>query len=339
MSAGQRKVIMDVDTGIDDALGIMLAVGSGSCDILGITTVNGNVSMQQATTNTFKILQLIDRTDIPVFAGADAPLVREPRFEHSVHGNDGIGGALTEMQVEQQVQPQAAHEFMIEQIMSHPGEITLILTAPLTNVALAIQQQPEIVANVKEIVIMGGAVNEYGNITPTAEYNMYVDPEAAKQVLNAGFANLVLVPLDVTRKVLLNNNHLGALNRTAQPEIAVYVGQSTSAYMERYEQRNGVKACAMHDPLAVAAALYPDVISTTLYHVDIETNSDLCDGQTVCDFQNRLGKQPNVQVALTVNHIAFFKIFLESLSNLKATEPVASVELELIENAEQISLK
>ncbi len=312
----RRTVIMDVDTGIDDALGIMLAAGSGDCDILGITTVNGNVSLEQATINTLKITQLIQRDEIPVYRGANAPLIRKPTFEHAVHGNDGIGGALREMDVQRSAESQPAHEFIIEQVMNRPGEITLIMTAPLTNLAQALQHQPDLPEYVREVIIMGGAVNEYGNITPTAEYNMYVDPEAAKQVFAAGFQHIVLVPLDVTRRVLLDRNHLAALARTAKPEIAAYVHQSTSDYMKRYEQRNGVQACAMHDPLAVAAALKPSLLDTTAYHVDVETNSDLCDGQTVCDFQNRLGKPTNIQVALKVDHTQFFNYFLSALSRL-----------------------
>jgi len=316
MNTIKRKVILDVDTGIDDALGIMLAVGSGDCDILGITTVNGNVSLQQATRNTLKITQLIENEYIPVFAGADRPLVREPRFEHSVHGNDGIGGALKDMTVYRQMGEMAAHQFIIQQVMSQSGEVTLVMTAPLTNLALALQEQPDLPDHVDRVVIMGGAVNEYGNITPTAEYNMYVDPEAAKIVFKAGFKHIVLVPLDVTRRVLLDRNHLAALARTARPDITVYVHQSTSDYMKRYEQRNGVQACAMHDPLAVAAALRPELLQTTSYYVDVEANSELCDGQTVCDFQNRLGQQPNIQVGMTVDHIGFFNYFLEALSRL-----------------------
>ncbi|WP_411344134.1 nucleoside hydrolase [Paenibacillus sp. WLX1005] len=312
----KRTVIMDVDTGIDDALGIMLAAGSGDCDILGITTVNGNVSLEQATINTLKITQLIQHNNIPIYRGANAPLVRKPTFEHAVHGNDGIGGALQDMDVQRSTEAQPAHEYMIEQVMNRPGEITLIMTAPLTNLARALLHQPDLPQYVREVIIMGGAVNEYGNITPTAEYNIYVDPEAAKQVFAAGFQHIVLIPLDVTRRVLLDRNHLAALARTAKPEIAAYVRQSTSDYMQRYEQRNGVQACAMHDPLAVAAALNPKLVSTTAYHVDVETNSDLCDGQTVCDFQNRLGKHPNIQVALNVDHIEFFHYFLSALSRL-----------------------
>lgn len=157
---------------------------------------------------------------------------------------------------------------------------------------------------------MGGVVTEYGNVTPVAEYNMYVDPEAAKVVFHAGFPQLTLVGLDVTRRVLLNEEHIAALGDTP---IGRYVKQSTSDYLDRYFERNGIRACAMHDPLAVAVALDRSLVQTKKLYVDIETKSELCDGQTVCDFQNRLKKEPNMNVCLDVDADAFFARFIGAL--------------------------
>jgi purine nucleosidase len=296
---------------VDDALGIILAVQSGELELLGITTVNGNVSLDKATVNTCKILQLLEvEEQIPVIKGAAAPLMRSPIFEHSVHGEDGLGGALSTMPVHKTVTEGFGPDFIIEQVLLHPGEVTLIMTAPLTNLALALIKRPQLVHEVKEVIFMGGVVKGFGNITPVAEYNMYVDPEAVKIVLHAGFSSLTLVGLDVTRQALLTKDHVSMLGDTP---IGRYVMESTSDYMKRYYGRYQVQACALHDPLAVAVALRPDLVTTQAYYVDIETKSELCDGQTICDFQNRLKRKPNVQVCMAVDSEAFLQLFVQSL--------------------------
>ncbi|WP_028552248.1 nucleoside hydrolase [Paenibacillus sp. UNC451MF] len=307
----RKKVILDVDTGVDDALGILLAVRSGQFDVLGITTVNGNVSRDQATVNTCKILQLLGCEDsIPVYKGADRPLLRQSFFEHRVHGQDGIGGALSDMSVHKEASDGFAPDVIIETARRYPGELTVVATGPLTNVALALRQAPELVDLLKEVVVMGGVVGSYGNVTPTAEYNMYVDPEAAKIVFHAGFPSLTLVGLDVTRKALLTEEHMQLLGDSP---IAQYIRESTLDYMKRYYERNGIHACVMHDPLAVGVALNRDIVTTRRYYVDVETRSDLCDGQTVCDFQNRLSKQANMDVCVDIDTEAFLQLFTQSL--------------------------
>ncbi|KRF10141.1 nucleoside hydrolase [Paenibacillus sp. Soil766] len=306
-----KKVILDVDTGIDDALGILLAVGSGDMEVLGITTVNGNVSLDQATLNTCKVLQLLGmEQQIPVIKGANKPLLRTTYFEHRVHGKDGLGGALSDMPVHTQATAGHAVDFIIEQVKQHAGEVTLIMTAPLTNLAMAVMKYPDLIHQVREVVVMGGVVQGFGNVTPTAEYNMYVDPEAAKIVLHAGFPAITLVGLDVTRKALLTEEHIRSLGDTP---IGRYVKESTADYMQRYQERNGVRACALHDPLAVGVALNKELVTTRHYYVDVETRSELCDGQTVCDFQNRLAKPANVHVCMEVSAEAFLDQFICAL--------------------------
>ncbi|WP_240413755.1 nucleoside hydrolase [Paenibacillus periandrae] len=306
-----KKVILDVDTGVDDALGIILAVQSGEMDIVGITTVNGNVSVDTATTNTCKILQLLGvEQQIPVVRGAAKPILRPPVFEHRVHGEDGIGGALRDMPVHTSVTEGFAPDYIIEQVQRYPGEITLIMTAPMTNLALALMKRPQLIHEIKEVIFMGGVVKGFGNVTPVAEYNMYVDPEAVKIVLHAGFPSLTLVGLDVTRQALLSDAHITELGDTP---IGRYVRESTSDYMKRYFERNQVQACALHDPLAVGVALRPELVTTHAYYVDIETRSELCDGQTICDFQNRLKREPNVRVCTDVDADAFLRLFVQTL--------------------------
>jgi purine nucleosidase len=307
----KSKVILDVDTGVDDALGILLAIRSGELDVLGITTVNGNVSLEQATNNTCKIVQLADaERDIPVVMGADKPILRPFFFEHKIHGKDGLGGALSGMPVHKKAEEGHASDFIIEQVRRHTGEVTLVMTAPLTNLALAVLKHPGLVHEVKEVIVMGGAVQTYGNVTPTAEYNMYVDPEAAKIVMSAGFPFLTLVGLDVTRKALLTEEHIRLLGDSP---ISRYVQESTADYMKRYYERNGVRACALHDPLAVGVALSRELVVTKHFYVDVETRSELCDGQTVCDFQNRLAREPNVHVCVDVFADDFLQLFIRAL--------------------------
>ncbi|MDF2961972.1 MAG: nucleoside hydrolase [Paenibacillus sp.] len=307
----KKKVILDVDTGVDDALGILLAVRSGQLDVRGITTVNGNVSLEQATVNTCKLLQLAEaEKDIPVYKGSDKPLMRKSYFEHRVHGKDGIGGALREMPVHKKAEAGHAVDFIREQVNRHPGEITLVMTGPLTNLALAVMKYPEMVHKVKEVIVMGGVVAGFGNVTPTAEYNIYVDSEAAKLVLQAGFPSLILVGLDVTRKALLTQEHIDSLDDSP---ISRYVRESTADYMKRYSERNGVRACALHDPLAVGVAINKDLVTAKPYYVDVETKSELCDGQTVCDFQNRLSREANVHVSLEVRVDEFLQLFIQAL--------------------------
>ncbi|SFF33972.1 purine nucleosidase [Paenibacillus algorifonticola] len=308
-----KKIMLDVDTGIDDALGILLALRCGEVELLGISTVNGNVSVDTATANTCKILDLAKNNTVPVIRGAHAPLMRKPVFEHRVHGQDGLGGALKEVipSTERIRKDSFGPDFLIEQVQKYPGEITLVATGPLTNVALAISKYPAIVHELKELVIMGGVVRGFGNVTPTAEYNMFVDPEAAKLVLGAGFPKLRLVGLDVTRRALLTDEHIRSMGDSP---LAEYVAASTADYMLRYYERNGVQACAMHDPLAVAAAIWPKLLTSERYYVDVETKSELCDGQTVCDFQNRLQRAPNVDVCLEVDAEQFLARFVNALS-------------------------
>lgn len=307
----KEKLILDVDTGIDDAIGILLAVKSNAFDILGITTVSGNVSLDQATANTCKILDLVKADYIPVIKGAATPLLREPFFEHRIHGEDGLGGALKEVAITHPVSDGFAPDFLINSILSFSGEVTLVFTGPLTNLALAVKKCPQITNHVKEIIFMGGVVKGPGNVTPTAEFNSYVDPEATKIVLHAGFPSITQVGLDVTRKALLTKKHLDFIT---DETLRDYITKSTNDYQQKYFNRYGVHACAMHDPLAVGIAINKRIVETEKYFVDIETRSELCDGQLICDFQNRLKKEKNLHVSLKVDDHAFFQMFIDILN-------------------------
>lgn len=305
----KKKVLLDVDTGVDDALALILAIQSHAFDLLGITVTSGNVSLDQAFLNTNKVIQwMIPNPSIPVLKGSEKPLKRHPIYEHRVHGNDGLGGALANQRV-QLHDGEDAVDFIIRNIEAHPYELTLIMTAPLTNLARALMRKPAIAALVKETVIMGGVVQGYGNITPVAEFNMYVDPEAAKIVFHSGLP-ITLVGLDVTRQARLNEKHLLELDSSP---FGPFVRQATAQYIAVSEKRTGIRACALHDPLAAGIVLDPTLVEKHAYYVDVETNSDLCDGQTICDFQDRWGKPANIQVCTQVDSDRFLNLFVKTL--------------------------
>ena len=302
-----KKLLLDVDTGIDDAIALLLAAKES--ELVGVTTVNGNTSLDNATANTLKVLRLIGREDIPVVRGADRPLLREPHFEARVHGDDGIGGALGDMESGTPAEG-FAPDFIIEQAEKHKGELTLVLLAPLTNMALAVRKEPRLKDWLKEVIIMGGAVDTPGNITPKAEFNIFVDPEAAKIVFQAGLP-ITLVGLDVTEKTLLDEPHVREMAGNAEGE---FIREATVQYMNRYEEMTGSRACSMHDPLAVGVALDRSFVRTERLYVDVEADSSLCDGQTVCDFNKVTGREPNMDVCLEVDGERFIRYLIQSMT-------------------------
>jgi purine nucleosidase len=308
----KKKLILDVDTGIDDAIGILLAVKSEELDLIGITTGCGNVSLEAATTNTCKVLDLINApSSIPVVKGSAAPLKRQPHFEHKVHGTDGIGGALLDVISEREITPGDAASFMIEKIMESPGEVSVVCTGPLTNLAKSIQQQPAIVDHVKEVIYMGGAINGIGNVTPVAEFNTFADPEAASVVLEAGIPNLTQVGLDVTKHALLTEKHIETIT---EPALHDFLKQSTATYRKAFYEQNGIWACAMHDPLAIGVFIDSTLVKKTACSVAVETSSRFCDGMTVWDRQGKWGLPANVQVCMEVEAERFLSLLVDVLN-------------------------
>ncbi|MTT31287.1 nucleoside hydrolase [Terrilactibacillus sp. BCM23-1] len=305
-----QKVILDVDTGIDDALAIMLATESEELDILGITTVSGNVSLEQATRNTLKVLQMVGKEkEINVYPGAFEPLLRKKFHEHRVHGNDGLGGALTDMELRAKPSSKHAAHFIIDQVHRYPNEVTLIMTAPLTNLVHVLKLDPTFARDVKRVIFMGGAAKTQGNVTPVAEFNIYADPEAAKIVFHSGIP-LTMVGLDVTMKTLLHDYHVDELKGSRYYD---FIHKSAQYYMNFRQFDEVITACPMHDPLAVGVAIDPTMIQTESLYVDVETESSLCDGQTVCDLRFQLNQQENMDVALDVDSDRFISMLLHRL--------------------------
>ena len=294
MSDAQTLLILDVDTGIDDALGLLFACAAPRTTILGVSTVAGNVDLARATRNTRAVLALAGRADIPVWPGCARPIMREAEDASAIHGGSGLGRAMLP-------EPPAmadagnAVEAIIAAAKAHAGELVLVATGPLTNVAVALMREPELPKLLKRFVLMGGAFKEGGNTTPTAEFNIWHDPEAARIVFRSfggeGSAPLVAVGLDVTRRTLLLPEHLHDLARRCEgaPQASAllrFLEDSTAHYFERVEMREGRRYFVMHDPLAIAAAIDPTLIDTVAVAVDVETAGTLTNGMTIADWRD-----------------------------------------------------
>lgn len=304
------RLILDVDTGTDDAVALMVAALSPDLDLVGATTVVGNCPADICTENTLRVFQHIG-VDLPVYQGMVEPLVR-PDFPRS--GPSVIHGDYLDLPPAQtSARSQHAVDWLIETYLASDGDITLVPVGPLTNVAAAIKKEPRILDKIPELVIMGGA-HHVGNRTPSAEFNIWVDPEAARVVLASGLP-IRMVPLDATHKALLNLEdcrRLRALGTPAAEAAAAFTERRIEGY-SRYQPMDRPDAAPVHDALAVLALLEPDIISTEFIYVDVETRGELTDGRTVCDFGRRSGKEPNVNFAVDVRAQRFTEMLMEIL--------------------------
>ena len=299
---------MDVDTGVDDALALLLALSSPEVELVGVSTVAGNVPLPRTTDNTLRLLQWAGRGDVSVYVGAERPLVRDAVAAADVHGATGLGAAQLP---EARTSPAGdGVEFLLSTLQARPGEVILVATGPLTNLARAEAQVPGVLRRARQVVIMGGAMRVPGNVTPTAEFNFYADPHAARQVL-ASEAELVLVGLDVTEQVVLEQAALqscaGARAAFCQAACEPVIAFESAHY--------GFAGMHVHDPVALGAALWPQLFRTQQLWVDVETTGELTAGQVVVDQrtlasdQERLG-QP-VACAIDVDQARFLELFTE----------------------------
>lgn len=311
MEALRHKVVLDVDTGIDDALALLLALNSPELEILACTTVAGNVTVEQTTRNTLAILELAERTDITVAQGAAKPLNRRLTTATYFHGKYGLGESILP---EPQIKPSGipAPYLLSELATRHKGELVVIAVGPLTNLAIAQTLDPAFGRNLKQLVIMGGAVRRAGNATPCAEANFYNDPEAAQVVMNSG-ANIKLVGLDVTGKALLKWSelaHLKAENLSATSQLGL---ELLHFYSHRYGANNGAQ---LHDPLAVGVVIMPELVQTERMQVEIETQGKLTRGQSIgfstlaIDVVENVGTHDDI-VAYKAEHVANAEVCLE----------------------------
>ena len=310
-----RKIIIDTDPGQDDAVAILLALASpDEIDLLGITCVAGNVPLALTARNARMICELAGRPDIAVFAGCDRPLGRALVTAEHVHGKTGLDGpTLPEPQMP--LQPQHAVDFIIDTVRANPpGTITMCPLGPLTNIATALARAPDIAARLQEIVLMGGAYFEVGNITPAAEFNIYVDPQAAKAVFAAGVP-LVVMPLDVTHKALVTAERNAAFRNLGTP-VGIAVAQMTE-FFERYDrEKYGSLGAPLHDPCVTAYLLAPHLFSGRHVNVEIETTSELTMGMTVADWWRVTDRPANAMFMGQIDAQGFFDLLTQRLARL-----------------------
>ena len=310
-----RKIIIDTDPGQDDAVAILLAAASPEdLQIEAVVAVAGNVGLTQNAKNALKVVELSGRADIPVYAGCSRPMRRILVTAEHVHGETGLDGPdLPEPTMK--LQPEHGVDFLIEKLRATPsGEITLCTLGPLTNVAMAMVKAPDIVPRIREIVMMGGGYFEMGNITPAAEFNIYVDPEAADIVMKSGIP-IVMMPLDVTHKVLTLKRRvekIGALGTKVSKFIVDMLG-----FFERFDvEKYGSDGGPLHDPTVIAYLLKPELFSGRMCNVEIETASELTVGMTVVDWWQVTKRRHNAMVMKDVNAEGFFELLTERVGRL-----------------------
>ena len=309
----QKRIILDTDPGIDDSLAILLALASPEISLEGLSVVHGNSSTQQGTINALSVLELAKASHIPVYQGCDLPLVQPSLLAPETHGEQGIGYAKLSAPLGQP-KVQKGSDYLIEKIMSSPGEITLVAIGPLTNIALAIRQEPRIVENVKEVFIMGGAIRHEGNTTPLAEFNTYVDPHAAQIVFHSGMP-ITLTPLDVTYECVFLKDDLNRLLKINSP-ITKFIADATRFYMEFHDEYQSIEGCVINDPMTLALTFMPEICDYQELYVDVDLSGGVSMGNTFADFYKMTKKPANMKVALGVRPRDFMELFLERMEKL-----------------------
>ena len=312
MQARPRKIIIDTDPGQDDAFAILLALASpDELDVLGITCVAGNVPLPLTQRNARIICELAGRGDMRVFAGADRPLVRTLVTAEHVHGKTGLDGPVMVEPV-MALQDMHAVDFIIGVLRDQPaGSVTLCPLGPLTNIAMALQKAPDIVPRIQQIVLMGGGYFQGGNITPAAEFNIYVDPQAADIVFRSG-VDLVVMPLDVTHKVLTTKARVAAFRA-----LGSNLGQVAADWADFFERfdiaKYGSEGAPLHDPCVIAYLLRPDLFTGRMINVEIEVQSELTMGMTVADWWGVSRRKPNAMFMGGVDADGFFALLTDRL--------------------------
>jgi len=311
------RIIIDTDPGIDDALAFLLALASPEIKLEALTTTQGNVTLEKATRNALSVLQLGRAGHIPVASGSVLPLVQPLRASAHVHGESGIGNSNLP---EAQAKPVPAHavDYLIERVLAEPGEISIFPIGPLTNIAMAIRKEPRFARAVKELVIMGGAILESGNLTPLAEFNIYVDPHAAHIVFHSGIP-ITLIPLDVTHKCLLKLEHIERLMKINSP-ITRFIKEAVEVYLKASFEL-GYAGSALHDPLTLATIIAPELLTLKEYYVDVDIAGGVSMGKTFADTYNVMKKPANMKVAMNVRGEDFIELFLQRMENLSRSIP------------------
>ncbi len=306
------RIILDTDPGIDDALALFLALASPEVQLAAVTTVSGNVSVEQTTRNALTLLTLAGRSDIPVARGSAQPLVSTSIDAAHVHGANGLGEVDFPIPTLEPVTRHAV-DLIIEMVMQAPGEITLVPIGPLTNIALAVRKEPRITERVREVVIMGGALRVPGNVTPHAEFNIASDAHAAHIVLHAGWP-IRLVSLDTTTRAIMHRAQVEELAANGS-RVTTAIRQMMSYYFEVFGPQHGnTDRFHMHDPLCLAAAFQPDLITWEPVYVDVELTGTLTQGTTVGYFNRPHTPAPNVLASVAVDTERFIRLYMERVA-------------------------
>jgi purine nucleosidase len=310
----QRKVIIDCDPGQDDAVMLLLALACpDEFDILGITTVAGNVPLDLTQRNARIMCELAGRTDVPVFAGCDKPMRHELITAENVHGKTGIDGVAV-YQPALPLQEQHAVDFIIATLLGAENDsITLVPTGPLTNIGKAMSRQPDILPKIREIVLMGGAMREGGNTTPSAEFNILEDPDAAQIVMQCG-RPLTIVPLDVTHQALVSQIRIEQIRALDTPVAVAVVGMME--FFNRFDsEKYGSDGAPLHDPCTIAYLLQPELFEGKMCNVEIETGSPLTRGHTAVDFWGVTDKVRNANWLYKLDADGFFALLIDRLKS------------------------
>ena len=314
MTPRPRRVILDCDPGHDDAMAILLAAASPAIELQAITTVAGNQTLEKTTLNARRVCSAAGITDVPVAAGCDRPLQRDPIVAAEIHGVSGLDGVeWAEPSVD--LDPRFAPDLIIEIAESDERTLTIVACGPLTNVATAMAQSPGLASRLERISIMGGAIG-LGNVTPSAEFNIFADPEAAAAVLDSGVP-ITLVPLEVTHQALATDDVVRRIADLGTPVAEMSVALMRF-FAEAYQREFGFDAPAVHDPCAVAAVIDPSIVPTRHMNVTIDTLSELSLGRTVCDVYGTTGRPPNVAVGLDLDVDRFWDLMVDALGSYAA---------------------
>ena len=305
----KHKIILDCDPGHDDAIAILLAAHHPDIDLLAITTVAGNQSLDKTTLNALKVCSLANIRNVPVASGMDRPLVRPARHAANIHGETGMDGPdIPEPDIEPA--PQHGVDLLIELLMNSDGDITIVPTGPLTNIATAIRREPAILPRIKAISLMGGAIG-VGNRMPAAEFNIWADPEAAAIVFDCG-RPVTMSPLEVTHQALATEEVLDCLRAPDRP-VANFVVDLLTFFGDTYRNVFGFPAPPVHDPCAVAAVIDPGILQAHTIRVEIETEGEWTSGRTVCDVYGVLGKEPNARVGYALDVPRFWEMLISTI--------------------------
>jgi inosine-uridine nucleoside N-ribohydrolase len=305
------KIIFDCDPGHDDAIALLLALASPEVEVVGVTTVHGNQTLEKTTANALKLLEFVGRTDVPVAAGAAVPLCRELYVAEYVHGKSGMDGpTLPDPTTEPVVQH--AVDFIAATLLASDEPVTLVPTGPLTNIALLLAMHPEAAEKVERIVLMGGAYGE-GNVTPAAEFNIWVDPEAAARVFESGL-DVTMIGLDVSHQAIFGPEPTARIKGAGR--VGAMVAELLEFYGRFHKQSYGWDGSPIHDAVAMAHAFRPGLVETVRVGVRVDCDDGLGRGRTNCDLRGRVGWEPNAHVGVGIDADAFIELLVERISSL-----------------------